>query len=58
MLARIQEQGTALHAARSEMQKKMIALECEIESRERVQEELRLAELKFRGLVEQLPAIT
>ncbi len=58
VLARIQEQDGALQTARAELQQKLVALESEIVERQRVEEELRVAELKFRGLVEQLPEIT
>ena len=58
MLARIEEQDGALHNAREQLQYKVLALENEIFERQRVEEALRLAEHKFRGLVEQLPEIT
>ena len=58
MLAQIQEQDGALHSARNQLQVKVLALEDEIYERQQVEEALRLAEQKFRGLVEQLPEIT
>ncbi len=58
MLAHIQEGDAALHHARGQMQIKVCALEIENMERKRAEEALRIAELKFRGLVEQLPAIT
>ncbi len=58
MLARIQEQDSALHDARGQMQMKVCALEIENIERRKAEEALRVAEHKFRGLVEQLPEIT
>ena len=58
MLVRIQEQDVALHDARGEMQMKVCALEIENIERRKAEEALRVAEHKFRGLVEQLPEIT
>ncbi|MGB8166016.1 MAG: ATP-binding protein, partial [Chthoniobacteraceae bacterium] len=58
MLGRIQTQDSALHEARGQLQIKVLLLEKEIGERQQAEEAVRVAELKFRGLVEQLPAIT
>ncbi len=58
MLAEIQAQDAALKGAQGELRDQLKSLEREMAERMAVEEELRLAEQKFRGLVEQLPGIT